>query len=104
MSPLSVDRAPARDRSAFLAMMPQLEQQGFLWIPVDGALHQATSGVFANADAFFARPAGEKHRYANPAWVEGYRELGPEYAQVPERPDLTESFSVWHRNRTLPEL
>jgi isopenicillin N synthase-like dioxygenase len=104
MSPHSVDRAPSRDRSVFLAMMPQLEQQGFLWIPVGGALRHATSGVFASADEFFARPTREKHRYANPAWVEGYRELGPEYAQVPERPDLTESFSVWHRNRALPEL
>lgn len=25
MSPLSVDRAPSRDRSAYLAMIPQLE-------------------------------------------------------------------------------
>ena len=104
MSPFSAERAPSRDRSAYLAMIPQLEQQGFLWIPVDGALRQATDHVFESADAFFARPAKEKHRYANPAWVEGYRELGPEYAQVPERPDLTESFSAWHRNRTLPEI
>jgi isopenicillin N synthase-like dioxygenase len=104
MSPLSVDRAPSRDRSALLAMIPQLEQRGFLWIPVDGTLHEATKDAFASADAFFARSAEEKHRYANPSWVEGYRELGPEYAQVPERPDLTESFSVWHRNRTRPEL
>jgi isopenicillin N synthase-like dioxygenase len=60
--------------------------------------------VFTLANEFFARSAAEKHRYACPAWVEGYRELGPEYSQVPERPDLTESFSAWNRNRARHEL
>ena len=104
MSPLSVDRAPALDRSAYLAMVPQLEQQGFLRIPITGELRLAIDRTFTLANEFFARPAADKHRYAFPAWVEGYRELGPEYAQVPERPDLTESFSAWNRNRVRPEL
>ncbi len=56
------------------------------------------------ASAFFARPAEQKSRYAHPEWVEGYRELGPEYSQVPERPDLTESFSAWNHNRVHAEL
>jgi isopenicillin N synthase-like dioxygenase len=104
MSPLSVDRAPARDRNSYLAMIPQLEQEGFLRIPVNRALRQTTDRAFALADAFFARPAAEKHPYAHPEWVEGYREQGPEYSQVPERPDLMESFSAWNRNRSRPEL
>jgi isopenicillin N synthase-like dioxygenase len=104
MSPPSVDRAPSRNRSAYLAMMPQLELQGFLWIPVDDALSQATDHVFASADEFFAHPPKEKLCYASPAWVEGYRELGPEYAQVPERPDLTESFSTGTATECGPRL
>ena len=104
MSPLSADRAPARDRSAYLAMIPQLEQQGFLRLPADAALRQAVDRAFTHANEFFARPAEHKFRYAHPEWVEGYRELGPEYSQVPERPDLTESFSAWNRNRVRPEL
>jgi isopenicillin N synthase-like dioxygenase len=104
MSPLSVDRAPSRDQSAYLTMIAQLEQQGFLRIPLVGGLRQASDRAFGLADEFFVRPAAEKHRYAVPAWVEGYRELGPEYALVPDRPDLTESFSAWNRNRTRPEL
>jgi isopenicillin N synthase-like dioxygenase len=104
MSPHTVDRASSPDRSAYLAMIPRLEQQGFLRIPADGGLRQASDRTFALADQFFRRPAAEKHRYAVPAWVEGYRELGPEYALVPERPDLTESFSAWNRNRARPEL
>lgn len=79
MSPLSSDRAPERDRSAYLAMIPSLEQQGFLRLPCDPPLRQVMNRVFADADAFFARPAQEKFRYSHPEWVEGYRELGPEY-------------------------
>lgn len=104
MSPLSNDRAPSRDHSVHLPMIAQLEREGFLRIPVDAELRRAVDRVFAFANEFFARPVAEKHRYAAPAWVEGYRELGPEYSQVPERPDLTESFSAWNRNRTRPEL
>jgi len=92
------------DHRAYLALVPQLEQRGFLRIPIDGELRRASERAFALANEFFARPAAEKHRYAFPAWVEGYRELGPEYSRVPERPDLTESFSAWNRNRTRPEL
>ncbi|MEZ5830822.1 MAG: 2-oxoglutarate and iron-dependent oxygenase domain-containing protein [Dongiaceae bacterium] len=104
MSPLSLDRAPASGRNAYLAMIPQLEEQGFLRIPIDGAVRQSVDHVFTLANEFFKRPAAEKQHYSNAAWVEGYRELGPEYSQVPERPDLTESFSAWNRNRARPEL
>jgi isopenicillin N synthase-like dioxygenase len=104
MSPLSVDRASPRDRSAYQAMIPQLEQQGYLRLPVDPVLRKAVDRVFADADEFFARPAEEKFRYTHPEWVEGYRELGPEYSQVPERPDLTESFAAWNHNRVHAEL
>lgn len=109
MSPLSadrdlVDRLPSFDRRAYLALIPQLERHGFLRIPIDGHLKRAVDRSFALANEFFARSAAEKHRYAIPSFVEGYRELGPEYSQVPERPDLTESFSAWNRNRARPEL
>ncbi|HET6158624.1 MAG TPA: 2OG-Fe(II) oxygenase family protein [Dongiaceae bacterium] len=92
------------DHRTYRAMVPQLEQQGFLRIPVHAALRCATDRVFTLANEFFARPAAEKHHFAHPKWVEGYRELGPEYAQVPERPDLTESLSAWNCNRVRAEL
>jgi isopenicillin N synthase-like dioxygenase len=104
MSLLAADRAPARERGVHLRMVHQLEGQGFLRLPADPALRRAVDRVFADASAFFARPAEEKFRYAHPEWVEGYRELGPEYSQVPERPDLTETFAAWNRNRVRPEL
>jgi isopenicillin N synthase-like dioxygenase len=66
MSPLSVDRAPSRDRSAYLAMIPQLEQHGFLRLPADTALRQAVDRAFTLASEFFARPAEQKFRYTTP--------------------------------------
>jgi len=104
MSPLSLDHSPLSDRSGYLALVPQLERQGYLRIPVGAELQRVTERVFTLADEFFAHSAEEKQRYAMPAIVEGYRELGPEYSQVPQRPDLTESFSAWNRNRSRPEL
>jgi len=103
-APRSLERVPTFDREACLAMIPPLERQGFLRIPIDGDLRHATDQVFASADEFFARSPAEKRHFAQPAWVEGYREQGPEYSQVPERPDLTESFSIWHRNRARAQL
>ena len=104
MSPHSVDGVRFADRNAYRALIPTLERQGFLRLPTDGRLRQASDRAFALANEFFRRPAAEKHLYAAPAWVEGYRELGPEYALVPERPDLTESFTAWNFNRGRPEL
>ena len=104
MSPLSVDRATQRDGNVFLDMIPQLERQGFLRVPADPVLRRAVDRTFTHAREFFAHPAEEKFRYSHPEWVEGYRELGPEYSLVPERPDLTESFAAWNRNRVRPEL
>ena len=104
MSPHSLDGVSSVDRRAYLALIPQLERQGYLRIPVNGEIRRVTDRVFTLADEFFARTPEQKRRYALPAFVEGYRELGPEYSQVPERPDLTESFSVWSRNRARPEL
>lgn len=85
-------------------VVAQLEERGYARIAIDGVLAQAIDSSFVLANDFFARSARDKHRFAMPAFVEGYRELGPEYSQVPDRPDLTESFSAWNRNRARPEL
>lgn len=86
------------------SLMPQLEERGFAIIQIDAALAGAIDHSFALGRGFFAQPVETKQRYALPAFVEGYRELGPEYSKTPDRPDLTESFSIWHRNRARPEL
>jgi len=104
MSPHSLDDVSSLDRGAYLALVPQLERKGYLRIRIGAELQRATGRAYTLADEFFARSPEEKQRFAMPAFVEGYRELGPEYSQVPQRPDLTESFSAWNRNRARAEL
>ena len=72
---------------------------GLCLIPVKQSVLDEITGVYRLGRQFFARPSAEKHRFAVPAYVEGYREIGPEYSLVPNRPDLTESFSMWYRNK-----
>lgn len=86
------------------SLIPQLEERGFALIRIDAALAGAIDHTFALGRDFFAAPPETKQRYALKAFVEGYRELGPEYSRTPDRPDLTESFSIWHRNRARAEL
>lgn len=91
-------------RKPYRSLISQFEERGFARLQIDPGVGRAIDRSFALGRDFFVKPLEEKHRYALPDFVEGYRELGPEYSKTPERPDLTESFSVWHRNRARPEL
>ena len=90
-----------RDYAPFVR---QFEQKGFARIPVTDALAREIDRIYGLGNAFFTRSEADKQRYSMQSFVEGYRELGPEYSQVPERPDLTESFSAWNRNRGRAEV
>ncbi|HNB27785.1 MAG TPA: 2OG-Fe(II) oxygenase family protein [Alphaproteobacteria bacterium] len=96
--------AVAVDYRDYLPLVRQLEQQGYLRIPIAEQTRQTLDRCFDLANHYFAQSPAEKQRFARPEIVEGYRELGPEYSQVPERPDLTESFSAWNRNRERSDL
>ena len=73
-----VSSAPLRSlaRVRYARLMPELEQRGFLRLPIDPELRLVTAGIYALVDEFFARPAADKQRFSCSAWVEGYRELG----------------------------
>ena len=92
------------DYRPYLPAVAQLERQGYAIIKIDSAVLAGIEDVQDLAQRFFAEPAAAKHAFASPSCVEGYREIGPEYSLVPERPDLTESFSFWYRNRRRPEI
>lgn len=94
----------AVDYREYLPLVRQLEQQGYIRIPIAEQTRQTLDRCFDLANRYFAQSPAEKQRFARPEIVEGYRELGPEYSQVPERPDLTESFSAWNRNRERSDL
>lgn len=86
------------------SLMAQFEERGFALIRMDAALAGAIDQSFALGKQFFAQGPEIKHRHVLKSFVEGYREMGPEYAKTPDRPDLTESFSIWRKNRDRPEL
>ncbi|HVJ40866.1 MAG TPA: 2OG-Fe(II) oxygenase family protein [Dongiaceae bacterium] len=88
----------------YLPLIPLFERHGYAIIKLDAAVVDSLETVESQAKQFFGQSASIKHGFAAPSCVEGYREIGPEYSLVPERPDLTESFSFWYRNRRRPEI
>jgi isopenicillin N synthase-like dioxygenase len=95
---------PVNDDRDYAPFVQQFEQQGFARIPLTDAMARKIERIYRLGEEFFVRSEAEKQSYSMQSHVEGYRELGPEYSQVPERPDLTESFSAWNRNRGRPEV
>jgi isopenicillin N synthase-like dioxygenase len=95
---------PVNDDRDYAPFVRQFEQQGFARVPLTDAMARKIERIYRLGEEFFTRSEAEKQSYSMQSFVEGYRELGPEYSQVPERPDLTESFSAWNRNRGRPEV
>lgn len=95
---------PVNDDRDYAPLVRQFEEKGYARIRLTGALARDIERVYSLGREFFNRPEVEKQTYSMQSFVEGYRELGPEYSQVPERPDLTESFSAWNRNRGRAEV
>jgi len=95
---------PVDNDRDYAPFVQQFEQKGFAHMPLTDALARNIDRVYRLGEEFFVRSEADKQRYSMQSFVEGYRELGPEYSQVPERPDLTESFSAWNRNRGRPEV
>jgi isopenicillin N synthase-like dioxygenase len=92
------------DDRDYAQIVRQFEQTGFARVPVTDDLARKIERIYRLGEQFFVRSEAEKQSYSLQSFVEGYRELGPEYSQVPERPDLTESFSAWNRNRGRQEV
>ncbi len=95
---------PVNDDRDYAPFVQQFEQMGFARVPLTDAMTRKIERIYRLGEEFFVRSEAEKQSYSMQSFVEGYRELGPEYSQVPERPDLTESFSAWNRNRGRPEV
>ena len=94
----------AQAYESYIPLVEGMVDTGYALVPVAPSILEEIDGVYDLGRRFYARPSAEKHQFAAPAFVEGYREIGPEYSLVPERPDLTESFSMWYRNRHRPNF
>lgn len=87
------------DNPAARLLLEELLVRGHAKLQIGRETRRQIDRTFSIAREFFAKPFPEKFSYALSQYVEGYREIGLEYSQVKERPDLTESFSLWNRNR-----
>jgi len=97
-----VDANPV-DNPIGLSLIDELITRGHAKIRIGRDIRRQIAHTFEIARGFYARPLPEKRSFALPAFVEGYRDIGLEYSMRPDRPDLTESFSVWNRNRARTE-
>jgi isopenicillin N synthase-like dioxygenase len=95
---------PSAGFERYLPLIPSFEQNGYAIIKLEADVLAGIERVESQAKQFFCQSSAIKHGFAASHCVEGYREIGPEYSLVPERPDLTESFSFWYRNRRRQEI
>ena len=87
--------------SELLPALPQgrdlaaaLERDGYLVLPCPDGLRQRIDRLWCVGDVFFALPKAAKLRNSLPE-DDGYHDIGREYSDRPDRPDLAESF--WAR-------
>jgi isopenicillin N synthase-like dioxygenase len=91
------------DNPAARLLLEELLARGHAKLKISRETRHQIDHTFSIAREYFATPFPEKSSFSLPKYVEGYREIGLEYSQVKERPDLTESFSLWNRNRAHTE-
>lgn len=91
------------DNPAARLLLEELLARGHAKLQIGRETRRRIDHAFSISREYFAKPLPEKSSYALSQYVEGYREIGLEYSQVKERPDLTESFSLWNRNRAHTE-
>lgn len=56
------------------------------------------------AQDFFSKTPAEKAHSSAAGCLEGYLEFGAERDKITGRPDLSESYRVWHRNQPRPDV
>jgi isopenicillin N synthase-like dioxygenase len=71
----------------------QFQAAGYLRVGINGLTQSKVREVYSAAAKFFQLSLEDKHGDALP-FDAGYRPFGIEYSQVPDRPDLMESFST----------
>ncbi len=77
-------------------------------VGVDGAAVATLDALLAEARRFFESPVQHKECFAaaTTGTMTGWRQIGVEYSQTPDRPDLNETFCYRHRDdaiETVPE-
>ncbi len=89
-----------------LTLGSELVVNGSDFISVPGATVAALAALLAEARHFFEAPTEHKARYeaAKTGTMTGWRRIGVEYSQTPDRPDLNETFCYRHRDDAAPTV
>jgi isopenicillin N synthase-like dioxygenase len=84
----------------------ELVVSGSDYISVPDATVAAMAALVAEARRFFAAPTEHKARFeaAKTGTMTGWRRIGVEYSQTPDRPDLNETFCYRHRDDAAPTV
>lgn len=85
-------------------LLEELLAKGHGRLRIDAETRDRLDRTIAVGRDFYAKPLPEKRHFAASAFVEGYRDIGLEYSLQADRPDLTESFSLWNRNRHREQM
>src|SRR5208283_2152542 len=80
--------------------LKQLSATGFIWVRIDKRLEKILDSTVQVALAFFRQREPEKIANVLPDDC-GYRPMGVEYSQSPNRPDAVESFTASVRTRNF---
>ncbi len=72
--------------------------KGYSIVELSDDLYDSVLGIFSEGESFFSLTVEEKCKSSSPKLLEGYKSFGAEYSDIPDNPDLNESFSVWKRN------
>jgi isopenicillin N synthase-like dioxygenase len=78
--------------SALSVPAATMPEAGTSTVATDEATAAAIHALFAEAHRFFEGPAEYRERYAAGPTMTGWRRVGIEYSQSPDRPDLNETF------------
>lgn len=82
----------------------ELVRNGYATVDLGLRARRLLMDVFTEGERFFTQDLAYKQRCATPTVLEGFREMGAEYSETPDRPDLTETFSHWPRNSARPDI
>jgi isopenicillin N synthase-like dioxygenase len=83
-------------------LVERLKVDGYMLLPLTQAASEVVAATFDAAYPFFRAPLEEKTSNSLPQDM-GYRPIGVEYSQSPERPDLAESFAASARTSAAIE-
>lgn len=81
-----------------------MAERGSQWVTTSPTTAKVLHQLLAEGRRFFGQPIPSKQPYAARETMTGWRAIGIEYSQTPDRPDLNETFCYRRRDDTMGAL